>query len=109
MITKYSILKLYSAHDLPEEVYKKFISKSEYNSSLITFYVNDSQKPVEIIDATKCTYLDYLLLEPITDNPIIKDEILSGIRYIIQEKDCIISDWLRNNGAELHEEVLIRA
>jgi hypothetical protein len=29
-------------------------------------------------------------------------------RYVIQKGDCIVSDWLLDNGAEMFEEVLIK-
>ena len=44
----------------------------------------------------------------LTDAEIFDEWGDDGDRYVIQRGDCIVSDWLKDNGADNHEDVLIK-
>ncbi len=57
---------------------------------------------MKTFDGVKIPYAE------LNDNEILYDEIMSEMRYVIQRGDCVVSDWLLDNGAELFEDVLIK-
>jgi len=107
---KYKIYKVFDCTDMPEEILAKFYEDTRgiSNDVYLKRYVLDCQKPVELVHPDKCCYKDKLELEPITDNEIYSEEILSGVKYIRQRGDDPLGDWLRDNGAKIGEEIIIK-
>jgi hypothetical protein len=107
---KYKTLKVFDCTDMPRTILDKFYNDTDgvQNDVYLNLYVLDRRKPVELINPDECSYKNNLKLESITDNEIYTDDIDSGVRYIRQRGDDIIGDWLRDNGASIGEEVIIK-
>lgn len=106
---KYKKMKVFDCQDMSKEVRKVFFETTEKgNDCYIDWYTYDEQKPVELVDPDKCSYKDKLKLDPYNGNEIISEEILSGVKYIREKGDDIVSDWLCENGAEIGEKVIIK-
>jgi hypothetical protein len=106
----FKTMKVFDCTDMPANVQKKFYddTRGKSNDVYLRKYVLEYQKPIEVIKPEDCSYLKNLVLEPYNGNEIFKEEVLSGVKYIIERGDDIIGDWLHDNGAKVGEEVLIK-
>ena len=103
-------MKVFDCTEMPEDVKKKFYDETRglSNDIYIRKYVLGEQKPIEVITPEDCCYLAKLELQPYNGNEIFKEEILSGVKYIIERGDDIVGDWLHDNGAKVCEEIIIK-
>jgi len=106
----YKTMKVFDCTEMPEEILKKYYDETRgyQNDIYLHKYVHEEQKPVEVIKPEECSYLDRLMLESFNGNEILKEEIIYGIKYIIERGDDIVSDWLYDNGCKIGEEVIIK-
>jgi hypothetical protein len=102
-------MKVFDCTDMPEDVQKKFYDETRgYDNDIyLKWIVLGEQKAIVIVKPEDCCYLDKVKLKPYNGKEIYKEEILSGIKYIMERGDDIIGDWLHDNGAKICEEVII--
>lgn len=93
---KYKNKKLFDCQDMPENLMKTFFDEqSKGNDVIVSRYVHDEMYDI------KEKYVK------IKDGEILYRDEADPNLVIIRGNDPV-SDWLLDNGAELHEEVLIK-
>ena len=134
MEKQYKKIKVFRTFKMPKEVYKELKLKelgegNEYRAlpSYFSFNMNDEWDIVEVVGKNKFANEHYfdettiatftpeykeqhspiVCLDKLTGTEILKDVVDSGLRKVIQRGQCIVSDWLFDNGAEIHEEIII--
>jgi hypothetical protein len=114
---EYKQMKVFRTCKMPDNVIKalkirKLGEGNEHRAlpQYFSFYLHEEWKIVEVITNKswyKEHYIDGGNLDVITGAEILKDVKKDGLRKIIERGHCIISDWLYDNGAKVHEEVII--
>lgn len=98
------LMKVFNISELSKEAQDCI---SNHCSGYEKIYVFDEQKPIEVVDASKCSYIDNLELSEDTGGEILFEEILSGLRYVVQRGDNALQDWLFDQGVGRGEEILV--
>lgn len=107
---KYKNMKVFDCTDMPPKVLEKYYAETsgQPNDIYLGRYVYLERKTVEIVNPEECSYLNGVKLKPYNGNEIIDEYICSGVRYIAERGDDIVSDWLYDNGCKVNEEVIIK-
>jgi hypothetical protein len=107
---QFETIKVYDVTEMPEDIQKLVYDKfrGTQNDVYVAMYVLGELKPIELVNPDECCYLNKLNLESYNGNEIYKEEILSGVKYIMERGDDPISDWIHDNGAKICEKVIIK-
>lgn len=103
------MMKVFDCQDMPHDVQELFFNWAEKgNDVYIDLHVHDAWKPIELVDPDACSYKELLKLDPDTKEEILKEEVRSGVKYVLQRGDYPLHDWLYDNGANIGEKVIVR-